>query len=68
MNGIEKTYKRGKTKLEYTPWAEKTPNNMKVDGDFLTDYINSEAVRKALNIPDFVQAWEVCSDKVGQQY
>lgn len=68
VNGTEKTYKRGRTKAEYTPWARKTPNNLRVEGDFLSDYVNSAPVRKALNIPDFVQAWEVCSDKVGELY
>jgi len=54
VNGTERTYKRGKTKLEYTPWAPKTESNMKVEGDFLSDYLNSPKVRKAMNIPDFV--------------
>lgn len=62
--GEEKTYKRGRTKVEYTPWIPHTPNNMRVEADFLTDYVNSPKVRKALNVPDFVQAWEQCTDKI----
>jgi len=65
VDGIEKTYKRGRTKAEYTRWARKTPGNLKVEDAFLSDYINDPKTRKAMNIPTFVQGWEVCSDTVG---
>lgn len=44
---------------EYTPWMRHVDNGIIV-GDVLTDYINSDAVRKALNIPADVQAFELC--------
>jgi len=68
VDGIEKTYKRGHTKAEYTRWMRKKRDNMKVHDDFLSDYINDPKMRKAMNIPSFVQAWEICSDKVGENY
>lgn len=59
VNGEKKTYTKGHTFAEYTPWLKHAPNaNAQVNGDFLSDYINSEEVRNALNIPSSVQAWE----------
>jgi hypothetical protein len=37
--------------------AEKQP----ILGDYLSGYMNREDVRAALNIPDSVQTWEMCS-------
>jgi len=68
VNGTERTYKRGRTNAEYTPWVRKTPRNLRVQNDFMSDYINSPKVRKAMNIPDFVQTWELCSDEIGENY
>lgn len=62
VNGHKKTYKRGRTMSEYTPWM-KSQDNGDIFGDALTDYINSPATRKALNIPDSVQAFEMCQDE-----
>ena len=62
-NGEEKVYKRGKTMAEYTPWIKHlvSKKNNLVSASFLSDYINNHTVREALNIPDFVPAWEMCS-------
>lgn len=59
VNGEAKTYKKGMTMGEYTPWLKHTIANkhLKVSGDFLTTYVNRADVRKAMNIPDSVQAW-----------
>ncbi len=37
-------------------------------GTFLSDYINRADVRRALNIPDQVQGWSMCSDQIGNDY
>jgi hypothetical protein len=58
INGKEKTYRRGYTMKEYTPWAKHTHGNEKVYNDIMTEYVNSADLRHALHIPDEVQAWE----------
>lgn len=63
--GEERTYKRGMTMAEYTPFAKHimdSPSAHVVNGDFLTDYMNREDVREAFNIPSDVQTWEMCSE------
>ena len=59
VEGLEKTYKKGMTMGEYTPWLKHTLANqhLKVSGDFLTEYVNRAEVRAAMNIPKDVQAW-----------
>ena len=50
---------------EYTPFASHvvaSPAGQQVNGDFLSDYMNREDVRKAFNIPSSVQTWEQCSN------
>lgn len=37
-------------------------------GEYLSDYINRPDVRRALNIPDDVQAWSMCSPEVSDKY
>lgn len=63
--GEERTYKRGMTMAEYTPFATHLLDfegaNV-VNGDFLTDYMNREDVRTAFNIPAETQVWEQCSE------
>lgn len=63
INGEEKTYTRGFTMQEYTPWAKHlltdTPH---VLGAGLSDYVNSKEVRAALHIPDSVGGWNQCSN------
>jgi len=70
VGGVEKTYKRGYTMAEYTPWVKKNPlaNKDLVDnhvlGAFVSDYANDPVLRKILHIPDYVQAWSMCSDVI----
>ena len=46
------------TQAEYTPWLKHQVKSSPRVGDALSDYVNSEDTRKALNIPKSVQAWE----------
>jgi len=67
IGGEVKTYKRGMTMSEYTPWLKyKLFDNdtEPILGDFFTDYMNLPEVRKAFNIPDSVQPWEQCSNAI----
>jgi hypothetical protein len=59
-----KTYKAGYTFKEYAPWAVKhipkkllESSSHPLLGDYLSDYANRQDVRRAINIPDHVQAW-----------
>ena len=56
--GQEKTYKRGMSQKEYTPWAKFA--NDRVANDFLSDYVNNETVREALHIPSYAPGWDMC--------
>ena len=49
VNGTERTYKRGFTQNQYTPWIKSEGQLL---GDALSDYLNTEEVRIALHIPD----------------
>ena len=40
IDGVEKTYKKGKLMKEYTPWATHTHGSDLILGYTLTDYIN----------------------------
>ena len=42
INGEEKTYKRGYTQAEYTPWIKNHPmaQSQMVFGDYVSDYLN----------------------------
>lgn len=70
IGGEEKTYKKGYTFAEYTPWIKNHPGALSqhVFGDEVTTYINSAEVRTALNIPESVQAYEECSGPVGENW
>jgi len=66
VNGQIKTYKKGFTADDYTPWAThaklKKAHGLKetppcVAGDFITDYLNRADVRAALHIPDKLPGW-----------
>lgn len=65
VNGEEKPYKRGYTMSEYTPWVKhfgnSKPENEVVYGDFMTDYMNTQDVRDALNIPSYLPPFQMCS-------
>jgi hypothetical protein len=48
INGEVRTYKRGYTMKEYTPWLKHHPMVMKneiVYGDIVSDFLNDEKVR-----------------------
>ena len=53
VGGEVKTYKRGMTMSEYTPWLNrgKINENEPILGDYFTDYMNREDVRAVFNIP-----------------
>lgn len=71
IGGQNKTYKRGFTFQEYVRFLKNKPEfqgEQTLLGDFLSDYVNRPDVRKALNIPDSVQAWQMCSDPIGNNY
>jgi len=60
INGEERTYKKGYTFAEYTPWL-KNVDQGPVMGSFLSDYVNSAELRTALNIPDTLnKTWTMC--------
>jgi len=60
VGGEERTYKRGYTFGEYTPWLKNHPGaqSKTVLGAFVTDYINNATTREALHIPEEVQPYE----------
>jgi len=51
VEGELKTYKRGMTQEEYTPWMKNTVKSKKLMGNGVTDYVNRQDVRRALHIP-----------------
>jgi hypothetical protein len=68
INGVEKTYKRGMTQAEYTPWLKHLVNNDRLMYTSLSDYLNAADVRAALHIPESAPAWDMCSGPVGESY
>lgn len=69
VDGELKTFRKGYTSAEYTPWI-KSPlvNNLRVDGEYLTEVLNDEKVREALHIPTFVPGWEMCNMDIHGYY
>ena len=68
INGKTKTYKRGMTMREYTPFAFRNNKNGGiippcVYGEGTSDYFNRQDVRDALNIKTD-QEWELCTDRI----
>ena len=70
INGVEKTYKVGMTFNEYTPWASYIPKseNHPLLGAYVSDYLNRQDVRRALHIPDTIQAWSQCNNDFQNYY
>ena len=65
IDGEERTYKRGYTMQEYTPWVKHLENvDSPLLGDFVSDYMNMEETRKAFNIPSDAKVWEECSSEL----
>jgi hypothetical protein len=64
VEGEVKTYKRGKTMKEYTPWAKHVLRSGEgpILGDGVSSYMNREDVRAALNIPKDLAGWSLCAD------
>ena len=70
INGEEKTYRRGFTAMEYTPWlfGDLTEEELGVEPPCVyaagpTDYFNREDVREALHIKTD-QVWEICTNRI----
>lgn len=66
MGGETKTFRRGVSLEQYTPWIKNNPLLHKLSagiffGDALGDYLNRADVRAALHIPLDIQAWEGCT-------
>ena len=59
INGEERTYKKGYTFSEYTPWM-KNVDQGPVMGSYLSEYVNSAELRKDLHIPDYAPTWGMC--------
>lgn len=60
INGTKKTYKRGMTMQEYTPWMKPRTLKSPLLFDYVTDYVNREDVRTAMHIPVAYPAWNQC--------
>ena len=62
VGGKPRTYKRGMSQKEYTPFVKHFAegNEGLTTAHFLSDYVNHNETRAALNIPDEVQAWNMC--------
>lgn len=68
INGELKTYKRGMTAREYTPYLFKNTKNLElippcVYGSGPTDFFNKQEVRDALHI-ETNQTWELCTNRI----
>ena len=63
IDGEERTYRRGYTQAEYTPWLSHMMGEKEqpILGDYVTDYLNQATTRTALHIPTSNPVWEMCS-------
>ena len=71
IGGEERTYKRGYTAAEYTPWLKHHPSfksSQIVMGDPVSELLNSADVRTQLHIPEDVPAFEQCNGFVGENW
>ena len=70
----ERVHQQYVTAADYTPWTHmaKSKRNPKqlselppcTFGSSLLTYMNSKEVRTAMNIPDYVQAWDLCTSDI----
>ncbi len=60
VGGEDKVYERGVSYAEYTPWMKTEGVAAPMMSANLEDYLNREDVRRALNIPDELPAYEGC--------
>lgn len=64
VDGVIKTYRRGYTIQEYTPWLKNANIKSPLLGDGVSDYANRADVRAALHIPSSYPGWESCSSRL----
>ena len=65
IDGETRTYKRGFTMQEYTPWAMHLQHaEGPTLGTYVSDYMNQEEVRQAFNIPSSTPTWTTCSTEL----
>jgi len=67
IDGKLKTYKRGYTMSEYTPWLKNLKQSQAEEvilGDYLSDYMNRKDVRDAFHVPNDAPGWEMCSSRL----
>jgi hypothetical protein len=63
VDGEVKTYRKGFTQAEYTPWVKHmVANPHHVMGNGITEYLNREDVRKVLHIPSSAPGWSQCAN------
>jgi len=60
INGTVRTYKKGFTHSEYTPWLKNFIKEDRLMANDLSVYLNSPALREALHIPSYVPSWSAC--------
>lgn len=72
-SGETKSHKKFATAADYTPWTQwgkkSNPHGLTelppcTFGSALLDYMNSDAVRTAMHIPSYVQAWDLCTEEI----
>ena len=62
INGEKRLYKRGYKMTDYTPWLKDVyGDSAPILGDYVSDYLNREDVREALNIPSDIQSYHACA-------
>ena len=66
IDGKLKTYKKGYTMSEYTPWVKhlKSSSEEVILGDYLSDYMNRQDVRDTFHVPSDAPGWEMCSSRL----
>lgn len=73
VDGRNRTYKRGATRAERTPWiksmfSEDHPMMTELLGDGMSDYLNRPDVRSALHIPTYVDHYDECNNDIYGTY